>query len=381
MIRSSQHFREELSTHVHRPVFEYVEYQLPTYDYDAISTSGPAVNVIALREVVDGLKPEDDPYVKSLRVQLAKLGPGDQRNRVDQELSKALNKDDTFTHKGLRDFLRTACDICYDLGPWAANWFVATVISKAMSSSGIYNNIMASWKEREKQYLMMKLSQVHLAEVSMDPGVIYEGLSARVRVLVETLKREEEHARLLNEPYSGIIFVDRRDSVLVLRKILMKLSDTSTLFRVGCLLGSSNSFKRHSFLDITRGMLKETPTEVLQDFRAGDKNLIVSTAVAEEGIDIQACGSVIRFDPPKNMVSWAQSRGRARRKQSRFVIMFDTINGHSRIAEWEEMEKQMLALYISGAGKKTEIEESEDDSQGTTFTVEGTGYVPHASPY
>ena len=89
MIRSSQHFREELSTHVHRPVFEYVEYKLPSYDYDAISASGPAVNVIALREVVDGLNPEDDPYVKSLRVQLAKLGPGDQRNRIDQKLSKA----------------------------------------------------------------------------------------------------------------------------------------------------------------------------------------------------------------------------------------------------------------------------------------------------
>ncbi|THH28228.1 hypothetical protein EUX98_g5976 [Antrodiella citrinella] len=373
VVRSSQHNREELAAYVHRPHFQYVEYPLPSYGYEAVSSRGPSRNVIALQAVVDSLNIEDDPYVKSLHTQLKRLPPGDQRKRIDQQLSKAINKSDTFTHKGLRDFVRTAIDICYDLGPWPADWFVATVIGIAQSSSSIYNNIMSSWQEKEKKYLLTALSKIQLVAMSDKPSDILKGLSPRVRKLVETLKQEEEFSRAQDEPYSGILFVQRRDSVLALGEILSKLGDTSELFRIGTLLGSSNSFKRRSFLDLTRALLKEKPVDVLQDFRSGEKNLIVATAVAEEGIDIQACGSVIRFDPPPNMVAWAQSRGRARRKSSRFVIMFDSLSGHSRIEEWENMEKEMMALYNSTKPSVARDEEDEKDFGSLSFTVESTG--------
>jgi endoribonuclease Dicer len=41
-------------------------------------------------------------------------------------------------------------------------------------------------------------------------------------------------------------------------------------------------------MDITRDLGKDSQEETLSDFKDGEKNLIVSTAVAEEGIDIQA---------------------------------------------------------------------------------------------
>ncbi|TCD70873.1 Dicer-like protein 2 [Steccherinum ochraceum] len=373
VVRSSRQNREELALFVHRPVFEYVEYPLPRYSREQVTWSGPSHNLLALQVVVSRLDIEDDPYVKSLRVQLEKLPMGDQRHRVDQKLSKVIGKQDSFTHKGLKSFLNTAADICYDLGPWAADWFIATVIAMAQSSSSLYNNIMASWQEKEKRYLLSMLAGVELAPVSQDPDDIMRGLSARVRRLIQTLSREEEISRLQDEAYSGIVFVQRRDSVLVLGEILSRLPATSQLFRIGCLLGSSNSFKRHSFLDITRALLKETPTDVIQDFRNGDKNLIVSTAVAEEGLDIQACGNVIRFDPPPNMVAWAQSRGRARRKKSRFIIMFDNVNGHSRVQEWEEMERQMMALYNATDRDLPAEDEDEAEDNLTQFKVEATG--------
>ena len=372
-VRSSRYNRGELAAYVHRPVFEHVEYPLPSYKWNEVSTNGPSRNVVALQAVVERMDINDDPYIKSLRAQYSKLPPGDQQKRIDQKLSKALNKQDTFSHTGMKRFAQTACDICYDLGPWAADWFVATVIQMATSSSGIYNNIMASWQEKEKRYLMSLLQQVPLVPVPTDPLDMLDGLSPRVQKLVEILMREEELSRAENEPYSGIVFVTRRDSVLVLGEILSRLSSTSGLFRVGRLLGTSSSFRRHAFLDITRAMLKETATDTLEDFRAGEKNLIISTAVAEEGIDIQACGSVIRFDPPENMVAWAQSRGRARRKKSRFIIMFDDVNRRSAVAQWEDMERQMMTLYTSNDGRLSKEEEEEEDSP-TTFKVESTGY-------
>ena len=110
-----------------------------------------------------------------------------------------------------------------------------------------------------------------------------------------------------------------------------------------------------------------------RDFKLGDKNLIVSTSVAEEGIDIQACGSVIRFNPPENMVSWAQSRGRARRQRSTYVVMFgnDSV-AQSKLVKWEQMEKDMVAMYNDIDREHEDIDNRELEEL-IQFEVESTG--------
>ncbi|KAI0789681.1 hypothetical protein C8Q75DRAFT_764525 [Abortiporus biennis] len=373
VIRSSRLHRDELSKFAHRPTFKHLLYPQPPYSYEEIPCSGPSLNVIALHEVIEQLKLDEDPYVISLRTQLNKLPPGDQRRRVDQKLSKVLNKADTFTHKGLRDFGRAACDICYELGPWAADWYVVSVIEQARQSAPQYNSIMTTWGDKEKQYLLKALSQIKTVPYSDDPEQIRYGITERVRILIEGLLIEEAIARSTGEPYSGIVFVTRRDSVLALAEIMKRLPEATETFKVGCLLGNSASSKRHAFLDITRQLLKEPPSSVLRDFKLGDKNLIISTSVAEEGIDIQACGSVVRFDPPPNMVAWAQSRGRARKKQSSFIIMFDdSPTASSNVEKWEEMERRMMEMYNDVSRLPSEIEDDTlDDS--VVFKVESTG--------
>ncbi|KAI0373696.1 P-loop containing nucleoside triphosphate hydrolase protein [Pilatotrama ljubarskyi] len=339
-IRSSRKNRDELAEHVFRPEFKHVLYASPIHTWDGL----PSVNYQALQAVVDTLNIEDDPYVVALRSRLARLQPGDDRRRLDQQLSKAVDKEDTFTHKGLRDFARAAQDICIELGPWAADWYVAKVIERAKIAANPYNNIMSAWQEREKRYLLSIISRVHVTMPSSDTDKIVNGITPKVRALVDSLIVEEGLFRSRDEDYSGLIFVTRRDTVLALAELLQRIPETAQLFRVGCLLGTSSSFKRHSFLDITRSILSESQADTLRDFKIGDKNLIVSTSVAEEGIDIQACGSVIRFDPPPNVVAWAQSRGRARRKRSSFIIMFEK-TGPQKVKEWEETERRMMVAY------------------------------------
>eukprot|EP00808_Paulinella_micropora_P002659 g26380.t1 len=51
-------------------------------------------------------------------------------------------------------------------------------------------------------------------------------------------------------------------------------------------------------------------------FSRGLKKILVSTSVAEEGMDVGEANCVIRFDPPLTGVSFVQARGRARQKQS-----------------------------------------------------------------
>ncbi|KAH9933177.1 P-loop containing nucleoside triphosphate hydrolase protein [Epithele typhae] len=369
-IRSTRHNRGELAQYVHRPEFKHYTYLSPVHTWDGC----PSVNYQALKAVIDTLNIEDDPYVISLRSRLTKLQPGDDRRRIDQQLSKAIDKEDTFTHKGLRDFARAAEDICMDLGTWAADWYVAKVIERAKLAANPYNNIMSNWQEKEKRYLLGILNRVAVVRPSSDIEVIINELTHKMRTLVDHLVEEETIFRSVDEDYSGIIFVTRRDTVIVLAELLRRIPETEQLFRVGCLLGSSNSFKRHSFLDITRSIIEESQADILRDFKIGDKNLIVSTSVAEEGIDIQACGSVVRFDVPPNVVSWAQSRGRARRRRSSFVILFEELGPQDVVRKWEDTERQLMAAYNDPSRALESVEEEVDGMDGyQDFEVASTG--------
>lgn len=52
-------------------------------------------------------------------------------------------------------------------------------------------------------------------------------------------------------------------------------------------------------------------------------NLLVATSVAEEGLDIRQCNVVIRFDLAKTVLAYIQSRGRARKPGSDYILMVE----------------------------------------------------------
>ena len=58
-------------------------------------------------------------------------------------------------------------------------------------------------------------------------------------------------------------------------------------------------------------------TEAIRKFATGEYNLLISTTVGEEGLDIQDCRFVIRYNLPGNEISSVQSRGRIRDTDSR----------------------------------------------------------------
>ena len=50
-------------------------------------------------------------------------------------------------------------------------------------------------------------------------------------------------------------------------------------------------------------------TPSLLKFRVGAMNCLVATAVVEEGLDIQRCNLVVRFDDIETLRSYVQSKG------------------------------------------------------------------------
>ncbi|KAF9553265.1 P-loop containing nucleoside triphosphate hydrolase protein [Agrocybe pediades] len=374
-IRAPRRNRAELAKYVHRPIFKHLLYNPPDEDF--------STNLASLSAVIQTLNIENDPYVISLREQLKKVRYGSfEYGRVDQKLSKVIQKENSFTHKGLRDFERAATDICHDLGPWAADWFVWSVIQRAKQAANPYDTMMTTWRRTEKVYLLDTLQKVQVSPVSYYADDIGDDCSDKTRALIECLLMEKAEVESRGEAYSSIIFVQRRDAVIALAELLRHHPKTKDVFEVGTLLGSSDSSFRHSMMDIARTMVKDAQEQVISEFKAGEKNLIVSTSVAEEGIDIQACCSVIRWDPPPNMASWAQSRGRARKRQSTFTLMFEEGNKQQKdVAKWESLEQQMIALYNDPSRTTSSIpddlfdcdEEEEEEDDDMILCVESTG--------
>jgi endoribonuclease Dicer len=71
-------------------------------------------------------------------------------------------------------------------------------------------------------------------------------------------------------------------------------------------------------------------------------NVLITSEVLEEGVDIQTCNYVIRYDTPKNFPSYVQSKGRARSKDSKFVVMVPKKEDFNKIKTvYDNMEKEI----------------------------------------
>ena len=358
---------------MHRPEFKHVTYTEP-------DCPPPSNSLRSLREVVASLIIEEDPWVINQRDQLRRLEPGPMRDRVDQKLSKAIDKQSTFSHRGLRDFERAADAICADLGEWAADWYIEQVCKQVASAGDMFPEFSFTWTESEREYLFRHLARVKVAPVpDDDPEDIPRRSSEKVEKLVDFLLSEKADFEDEKMEYRGLIFVTRRDSVLALTEILARHPRTAKEFNLGSLLGESGNFQRHSFLDITRHLLRQPAPKTLADFRIGELNLIVATSVAEEGLDIQACCNVVRWDFPANMVSWAQSRGRARQARSSFAVMLpNSLAFAPTVRRWQELEEEMATLYkmrveLQELHSDNEVQSIDEDEDEVSFTVPATG--------
>lgn len=74
-------------------------------------------------------------------------------------------------------------------------------------------------------------------------------------------------------------------------------------------------------LSYTDGMTQCQQEEVIANFRSGRVNLLVSTTVGEEGIDIPDCKFVIRYDVSGNEIASVQSRGRVRDREGQYEVV------------------------------------------------------------
>lgn len=102
-------------------------------------------------------------------------------------------------------------------------------------------------------------------------------------------------------------------------------------------------------------MTQKEQEEVIAKFRHGrDCNLIIATTVAEEGLDIDDCNYVIRYDMVGNEISSVQARGRIRTlKGGRYCSVFAADTG--AIGK-EQLNRYRECLMMEALAKVQEME-------------------------
>ncbi|XP_055017031.1 Fanconi anemia group M protein isoform X2 [Boleophthalmus pectinirostris] len=110
-----------------------------------------------------------------------------------------------------------------------------------------------------------------------------------------------------------MIFSSFRESV---QEIASMLNCHGPLIRVMTFMGQASAGKG------VKGFTQKEQLEVVQRFRQGGFNTLVSTCVGEEGLDIGEVDLIVCFDAQKNPIRLVQRMGRTgRKRQGRIVVI------------------------------------------------------------
>ncbi|KAJ3038714.1 Dicer-like protein 1 [Rhizophlyctis rosea] len=197
-------------------------------------------------------------------------------------------------------------------------------------------------------------------------------LSPKVVALFQRLKSYKDLPA-----FCCIVFVQRRATARVLGHLLRKWEGLEFL-RVGVLVGHGVG---GSVNDPDAFMRVREQTETVRRFGSGELNLLVATQVAEEGLDIQPCKVVIRFDMFQNLAAYIQSRGRARHPYSQFVVMAaSNYPVHAELLEGIKAEDQRMRATLAERAKMEGYQDDDenegvgdDELAGILYVVESTG--------
>jgi hypothetical protein len=335
--RTPTKHRLELQSHVKQPTLSCVTYG------SKVDPGDPGIYTNAMDSLAlsfHGLDIRQDPYINRLRTE------NTERSRI--KLQKALQKNDTYIFNQMRSLCRKSLEIRCELGAWAADYFISATITRYLDSVGRNDLRFAAWDLAEKEFLSAALQKVELPQASPSDDI---QVSEKAAKLIQVLLSGETNAL-------GIIFVQETATVHVLRRLLSLHPLTRDRFRIGSMIGISQYGARKR--DVSE-LNDDDAMRNLAEFRTGKLNLLIATNVLEEGIDVPACNLVICFDNPSNLKSFIQRRGRARMKESKLVLLFDTASDKS--LQWQTLEAEMKKKYQDDERERKELDKLEESEE------------------
>ncbi|KAI3470366.1 hypothetical protein Pfo_027029 [Paulownia fortunei] len=186
--------------------------------------------------------------------------------------------------------------------------------------------------------------------------------TSKVMCLVETLLDYREMKDL-----RCIVFVERIVTAIAIRSLLNELLPEFSGWRTEYTAGNNSRLQSQS---------RKEQIAIVDEFREGTVNIIIATSMLEEGLDVQSCNLVIRFDLPATICSFIQSRGRARMQNSDFILMVkrDDFSALSRVNNYLASGAIMRRECLSHADLPCEPLGNEMHGE-SWYEVESTGAI------
>ncbi len=141
-----------------------------------------------------------------------------------------------------------------------------------------------------------------------------------IEIITEEIKKDS-NTRI-------IVFNQYRDSVVKIQEELEKIKGVKSTIFVGQTKKGMTGFSQ------------KRPIEILNKFREGDFNVIVSTSVGEEGLDIVGVPLVIFYEPVPSAIRHIQRRGRTGRQEKGRVIVLMTEGTRDVGYRWSAYHKE-----------------------------------------
>ena len=242
----------------------------------------------------------------------------------------------------LNAVFQAATEASSELGTWFADRILtfslgssrhesSTIVTK-FELSDVYAN-MYSLDDKDAGICQLK-ELAHIAQQHhFDPlASSLPDMSSKVQVLYQKL--EEQFSRQAET--KAMVFVQRRSTAVLLCEGVRALG--LPIIRPKYLTGGGQSGDQ----TITGKKQEET----MREFHAGIVNVLFTTSVGEEGIDVPQCNLIVRFDLYKTTIQYMQSRGRARMKGSVYAHMIEEGNfDHRATMDWVIESSDYLKRY------------------------------------
>lgn len=171
-----------------------------------------------------------------------------------------------------------------------------------------------------------------------DPQIILTNSTNQIQKLLIFLKDHLNQMQPGKQKLKALVFVQRRISAKILCNIIRRFAnaDSNMNLNVDFMVGNNSRMPE----SMENYLCNRNNSKVLDKFRRGEVDLIVTTSVLEEGIDLQDCNLIMAFDKPLHYRAYVQMKGRARLKSSTYVIMnptAETIKLQHKIIEWKQI--------------------------------------------
>lgn len=155
--------------------------------------------------------------------------------------------------------------------------------------------------------------------------------------------------------FRGIVFVQQRVTTHIIEYFVRSDPELSVRLTPAVIYAATSP------ATASLSVSKEQTRIRMQEFAAGDVNLLVATSVAEEGMDIPAANCVVRFDAMVHSVSLVQGRGRARQADSSHIVLAERPDRNVDALENAEAKQLELMRTYHPTVNQDELAKEQED--------------------